>query len=62
MKPAVGGIPASESRKTSITTAAGMLRLARPLKSDTDSPAYPLLSSRMTSVNAPKFMNVYASR
>ena len=39
MKPAVGGIPASDSRKSSITIAAGMLRWASPLKSETDSPA-----------------------
>ena len=61
-KPAVGGIPASERRKTSMAAASQGFFFARPLKSSTLSPAYPFASSRITRPKAPRFMKAYARR
>ncbi len=61
-KPAVGGMPARDSRKTSIAAAAHGFFFDRPLKSSTLSPAYPFASRRITRPNAPRFMSAYARR
>ena len=53
MKPAVGGMPVNEIMKSSMSSAAHLLRRASPVKSSISSPSNPPLRSIVTTVKAP---------
>src|SRR5207237_8171072 len=62
MKPAVGGMPASESMKMSNSTAADGLRWYKPFKSSSSSPMRPFCRNKMRMEKAPAVIKRYANR
>ena len=58
MKPAVGGMPPSDSMKISIATAARGARRYRPLRSFSSSPMTSCRRSMATTANAPSCMKM----